>query len=61
VRPFERVHNRFIRRELFRQDSNVGPLPKPLDGFGRLESALVIVENGNVHDQRTAIPAISIM
>jgi hypothetical protein len=36
-------------------------LLEPPDGLGAFEGALVIVENRNVHDYRTAIPAISIM
>jgi len=31
-----------------------------LDGFGPIEGALVVVEDRDFHDYRTAMPAISI-
>ena len=60
MHAFEGVDQRLFRRKWFGQDLNVELSPEPLNCCRAFKGVLVVVENCDLHDYRTAMPAISI-
>jgi len=51
LRAFEGLNQFFFGREFFGEDLNFGPLPEARDRGRAFKGALVIVEDGDFHEQ----------